>query len=1096
MHHNEKANPEQLNLSRLLLDEAYKVLEYDEGALYDAASLPDKHSMGEWVNKGDWLSLAAELGAEKVFFVNNDPVIIFCTQETSDAKQLSDLFRRYWCMARPQCLFLAVPGELRVYSLNQEPVRGEDWHTVKTLDIVTRVADVAETLQAYHRERVETGQLFQEKRFGDIEQRADKRLIQDLKFVRKALLKAGLEPRHAHALIGRSIFIRYLEDREVLTLDYFEGIAEQNALWQEKLSQTYTQPIFSSTTHERWYHQVLQDKNFTYALFRQLAEDFNGDMFPRDHEEESAVDQAHLDLLRNFLLGNSHPHQPALFLWAYDFDIVPTELISNIYEEFYHANNDDDKGTHYTPAVLVEYVLKEVLTDEILMSNPRILDPACGSGIFLVEAFRRIVRSQVQQLGRPLIADELRNILKWQLAGIEINTEAVHVAAFSLYLALLHYQNPPDIRQNPRLPRLIFRPDQTDDVDDLGILFNCDAFSLTEAEFTKLTIKLKDNPRFRGRSDLEKFINISTTLPLDEKCFDVVVGNPPWGAAKGITEQIQKGWCNAFGWTIGGKEPSQAFIARILSLLKSAGVCGLLVSTGVFFKSHDNSEGFRQAWLKQVTLKKVVNFAHVRHVFFNADSPFAFVHFEAKQAPVGNKFQYWSAKRTEIIDKLQILVLNLSDLRQVRQNEIEESSFLWKTYWWGNHHDAALIHTLKLYSSLEEIIEQRGWGSIHRGFQGAIESATPRPSLWLSNYKELPSDFFRRFGPVPQDKLMAVPPSVNRRGIRDIYEGWRILVKRIQNEPGSPSGTIVARLDNIDYSFKNTIFGFSVATAADWERKIIIGILWSSLARYFLFLISGGWGIYHYEIHLEELKTLPLVFPKSADLRNRIIEIVNQLMAWSYNSLEMQFDVAKSSNLAYLQQQLDEAIFEMYGLSQAERELVEDMCSIGLETLYRNTSKDAMSGITLDIPGSHGNIRDLAVEASSEPSMRNYLHTFLQVWNRELEPTGEFSWNVIYADNAPMLAVIFTTQDKGASPINYEHSDSPDWNEVLKRCARALRQPISQSIFIDGMARVVTDTEIYIIKRDERRLWTRSMAREDAEATRLQAMHLQAPETV
>ncbi|HYT44580.1 MAG TPA: hypothetical protein VEP90_19775, partial [Methylomirabilota bacterium] len=55
----------------------------------------------------------------------------------------------------------------------------------------------------------------------------------------------------------------------------------------------------------------------------------------------------------------------------------------------------------------------------------------------------------------------------------------------------------------------------------------------------------------------------------------------------------------------------------------------------------------------------------------------------------------------------------------------------------------------------------------------------------------------------------------------------------------------------------------------------------------------------------------------------------------------------------------------------------------------------------------------------------------------------------------------------------------------------ALRMPVNQRIYIDSMVRVVTDTEIYIIKRDERRLWTRSMAREDAEATLLQAMYLQ-----
>jgi type I restriction-modification system DNA methylase subunit len=52
-------------------------------------------------------------------------------------------------------------------------------------------------------------------------------------------------------------------------------------------------------------------------------------------------------------------------------------------------------GTHYTPATLVEFLLMKVLTVDKLKTSPRVIDPACGSGIFLVEAFRRIVRFEL-----------------------------------------------------------------------------------------------------------------------------------------------------------------------------------------------------------------------------------------------------------------------------------------------------------------------------------------------------------------------------------------------------------------------------------------------------------------------------------------------------------------------------------------------------------------------------------------------------------------------------------------------------------------------------------------------------------------------------
>ena len=84
-----------------------------------------------------------------------------------------------------------------------------------------------------------------------------------------------------------------------------------------------------------------------------------------------------------------------------------------------------------------------------------------GSGIFLVEAFRRIVRHRVYQNQRQRLSwQELREILKNQIAGIEINSEAIRITAFSLYLALLNYQEPRNIlsqiKRGEKLPFLIW----------------------------------------------------------------------------------------------------------------------------------------------------------------------------------------------------------------------------------------------------------------------------------------------------------------------------------------------------------------------------------------------------------------------------------------------------------------------------------------------------------------------------------------------------------------------------------------------------------------------------------------------------------------
>ena len=251
--------------------------------------------------------------------------------------------------------------------------------------------------------------------------RADKALIEDLRTVRGALVKAGLngedKEKYANALIGRAIFIRYLEDRGILLRKDFESVARGNDAWLRLLNTDHGVPI------EPWmekvkFTKVLGSKEFTYVLFEQIARDFNGDLFPVTEGEKQAVTGQHLRLLQRFLRGEIDDDTPRLFFFAYHFDVIPIELISSIYEAFYHAEKGTDQSqeAHYTPIELVEYLLSKTLTRDVLARNPTILDPACGSGIFLVEAFRRIVRFRHAKNGRKLGLPELKKILRDQLA--------------------------------------------------------------------------------------------------------------------------------------------------------------------------------------------------------------------------------------------------------------------------------------------------------------------------------------------------------------------------------------------------------------------------------------------------------------------------------------------------------------------------------------------------------------------------------------------------------------------------------------------------------------------------------------------------------
>ena len=200
-----------------LLDAAYSDLDFESGDLLQATDVPGKLDRGDWITRGGWLSLAQKIDADRVFFVEGNPVIVFVKDEPGTA-DLRQLFNRAWCMARPPLLFVAQPGSLSVYDLTQPPVAKEDdpSESGRLLEVAHRAADVQHELQDYQRAQIESGRLFEERRFG-FDNRADKALIRDLATVREKLIADGLSIEHAHALIGRSIFLPMLEDRGILT---------------------------------------------------------------------------------------------------------------------------------------------------------------------------------------------------------------------------------------------------------------------------------------------------------------------------------------------------------------------------------------------------------------------------------------------------------------------------------------------------------------------------------------------------------------------------------------------------------------------------------------------------------------------------------------------------------------------------------------------------------------------------------------------------------------------------------------------------------------------------------------------------------------
>lgn len=1063
-----------------LLDSVYKTLGFSEVAgtsLFEAKPKPEGLSEDIWVEKGDWLALAHEAGAQKIFFQQNNPVVVFARLENRNLEENFKLYNRIWSMARPRFLFLAGPGELAVYDLAKKPPHTEEeFNKLAPLEIVRSATEIAEKLKTFRREELEAGRVFTaEYRFGDLKYRADKALINDLKEVRRELMKKGLSNqklKFAHSLIGRSIFIRYLEDRKILTKKTFDSVAQKNKKWKRILESSPNRPGLDFTLDESLFLRVLEDKSFTFALFRKLGKDFNGDMFPDVDQEEAVIQPTHLKSIQDLLFGETG-RQKSLFFYAYQFKIIPIDLISSIYEEFYHGEGDSGKkqGAFYTPPSLVEFVLSQILTPKRLATRPLVMDPACGSGIFLVESFRRMVRYRIAKQNRRLRFDELQKILRDQLRGIDVNPEAIRVAAFSLYLSLLHYLETSDIREQiekgNRLPNLVV---DNDNSDSFGTLLHANAF---------------DEKSFESRALLKEHFFSS--------CADIVVGNPPWAspgpkAAKARKEnKVAMGWCEARELPVGDKERSQAFIWRALDMLKQGGTAGLLVSTGVFFKHHENSVAFRKKWLGLCTLDSVYNFANTRHVFFKgADSPFAAVFFHKHKENISNHcVNYWTAKRTRFIEGLQSVVFSRNDIKILRPEDDLTNYQTWKIFWWGNHRDKGLISFLKNHKPLAHFIDK---GKAGRGYEIGNKMYH---SKWLKKYKTLAAKDFNRYGPLNYKNLKKAPEKVSRRGLHEIYYGTRLLIGRGINENSYPKGQIDSRFEEDEFCFTHAIYGVKLQFTEKWKFKLILGILWSTLARYYFFSTTANWGVWHDEIHLkDELLQLPICFPKTEALKNRIVKIVEELQTYDpliedlYNNTGITESEIRTKR-QNLEKHLDQAIFKLYGLGEAEIDLVRDMCDINLDFFYLRDKSEAVKPVVkTNLEKNYG-----SPPKFPKSPIGDYIKVFIKGWSSYLDEGTKFYWQFyLPIESNSMVAVVFSVRDVSDEIIQGILNKQEGWTDVLRRLDKALLQPISSSVYTDGLVRAVTDDEIIVIKRNEKRLWTKSMAREDAEATIVQAM--------
>jgi len=656
------------------------------------------------------------------------------------------------------------------------------------------------------------------------ENRVDRMLLSNLKYIRQRLNELGLPYDVIHDLLARVIFIQFLFQRKDKN--------GEAALNEKFLRKRYEDGTLSRICRDLG--DILSDYQDAYRFFRFLNERFNGDLFPgkgattpeREAEwqaEMRVVKPPHLKLLAQFVSGRVEMDRRQPLLWSrYSFDAIPLEFISTIYDVFVSG---DQTGAHYTRAHLVDFMLDGVLPWNSKDWNLRILDPACGSGIFLVKSFYRLVqRWKNANPGKTPSAALLKSILERNLFGVDVDSHAVRVASFSLYLAMCDEIDPRWYWQKVKFPRLRDR-------------------QVVQADFF-----YDEEPLFQTEEPVE---------------YNLIVGNAPWGKDSLKKSADARRWAETNNWSTSYNDIGPLFIAKALAVIKITGCVAMILPAGLLFNAVAPAERFRKRLFSEFKTLEVVNLSALRfELFSKAVAPACIITMDPSH-PDGEPFPYVCPKPSFSTSDDFRIVVEPMDENLIYQQEATADTIVWSALMWGGRRDLKLVRDLQGHSTLAKFAQK----GVVKKRQGIIRGDKKKLQKQLLNRRMVNSESFSHRSflridsgdlPINNDAKTDSRASTDMAAFQSpqlfIKQSWQIEMGRFEAALNTSSeGAICSR------SFT------SAHTDIDHQHVLEAACLSynSSVAVYHLLLASGRFATYRPEPTVADVLSVPIPEPRA-----------------------------------------------------------------------------------------------------------------------------------------------------------------------------------------------------------------------------------------
>lgn len=922
---------------------------------------------------------------DAIFNLDDKPMIIFKEFDSSYDNAKNDIYsfhRSVWNFNETPVLFIVLNDEIQIYNGFLFEKGGNE-----PLDTLTKNKAISE----FSYEKLISGKYWRKNEgVFSKDTRVQDTLIKNLRYARDILNDNGngIEFSIINNLLGRLIFSRYLIDRGYFPKNFFQ-----------------------KNCNSKDFISLISEKENLYPYFEYLKKKFNGDMFPLSVKEKKQVKNHHLDILSKLFSGHDISSGQTVLFDIYDFSIIPIELVSNIYEVFLNEEAQKKKNAYYTPPFLVDHILNHTLSkklDKLNNSQIKILDPACGSGIFLVESLRRLIKKEMEIKKKNLSSKELEDIILNNIFGVDIDENAIYISIFSIYITLLDYHKNVNIEKF-KFPRL----------KNINI-FKSDFFD-TKNEFNNI---------------LNGFDGI-----------DLILGNPPWSKEGGEYEN----YCIKHNIPLAEKQITQAFLVRCKDFAKKDTDLALIVNSKILYNTKgEEYKEFRKYFLEKFAIKKVLELAPLRKKLFKETSgPGVIIFYKIQnEGNTENDIEYISLKPNKLYKLFRYLTVEKFDKKIIPQKCFIKYDWLWKVALYGNINDFLLIKKLKgNKNSIKKVINDNdnlssGVG-VFVGKKGKYNSSDFKNTFLLDikKYRNIIQRYYIDYSIDSKwqfDYVKRINP--------ELYNPPYVIIKQ---SPKPKNFRTVAAFSNQKMIFKKSVMAIKGNKQSENVLMNILGLINSKLFTYYVFSTSAALGVERDIMSEDEILSFPFIEDLKISQKARKI---GNLYEKVYNSDKLDFN---TQQVEVLENELDEYIFNLYGLNDAERDLVS----------------------YIDIPIALYNWQDSPFRNPKNEELEDYARIFESFFKHRLKDHQKHFSVEIYQTDYFIAMNFIITNNKLSKPIKF--SKDKNMESILNKLGNLSFDEISTNLYQIKDIKGFEKSSFYIIRPKECKNWHRSLARID-----------------